>query len=146
MAEFHRRARGIVVLHRCLLNPEVIRRRSGRANPGAFVIRAAPDGHSASNMSGIARSAREDFCPNCSIVGAFGSRRPPRDLCAVVAHRCVVTPDLRDTQTPSRTDRNRSSVIKEGLNKNRCYGDLCFGVFALSVEIRPSAAGGTCVS
>lgn len=44
------------------------------------------------------------------------------------------------------TYRNRSSVIKEGLNKNHCYGDLCFGVFALSVEIRLSAAGGTCVS
>jgi hypothetical protein len=28
-----RKTRGIVVLHRCLLNPEVIRRRSGRANP-----------------------------------------------------------------------------------------------------------------
>jgi hypothetical protein len=27
-----------------------------------------------------------------------------------------------------------------------CYDGLCFGVFALSVEIRPSAAGGTCVS
>jgi hypothetical protein len=51
-----------------------------------------------------------------------------------------------DKQTPSRTYRNRSSVIKEGLNKNHCYGDLCFGVFALSVEIRSSAAGGTCVS
>jgi len=24
--------------------------------------------------------------------------------------------------------------------KSNCYGDLCFGVFALSVEIRPSAA------
>jgi hypothetical protein len=27
-----------------------------------------------------------------------------------------------------------------------CYDDLCFGVFPLRVEIRPSAAGGTCVS
>ena len=31
--------------------------------------------------------------------------------------------------------------------RNDCYyHDLCFGVFALSVEIRPSAAGGTRVS
>ena len=31
--------------------------------------------------------------------------------------------------------------------RNDCYyHDLCFGVFALSVEIRPSAAGGTCGS
>jgi hypothetical protein len=39
--------------------------------------------------------------------------------------------------------RNRISVIKEGLNKNHWYGDFCFGVLALSVEIRPSTAGGT---
>jgi hypothetical protein len=31
-------------------------------------------------------------------------------------------------------------------SQNKCYGDLCFGVFALSVEIRSSAAGGMCVS
>ena len=35
---------------------------------------------------------------------------------------------------------------QEASIKNNYYGDLCFGVFALSVEIRPSAAGGTCVS
>jgi hypothetical protein len=54
--------------------------------------------------------------------------------------------ESRDKQTPSQTYRNRSSVIREGLNKNHCYDDLCFGVFALSVEISPAAAGGTCVS
>jgi hypothetical protein len=30
--------------------------------------------------------------------------------------------------------------------QNKCYGDLYFGVFALSVEIRSSAAGGMWVS
>ena len=44
--------------------------------------------------------------------------------------------------------RNSASCAPTGksLFQNNCYDDLCFGVFALSVEIRPSAAGGTCVS
>jgi hypothetical protein len=50
------------------------------------------------------------------------------------------------SQTPSRTSKYEIGNTKEGLNGNNCYGDLCFGVFRLSVEIRSSAAGGTCVS
>ena len=42
--------------------------------------------------------------------------------------------------------RNSASCAQTGNTLlNNCYDDLCFGVFALSVEIRPSAAGGTCV-
>src|SRR5580700_375292 len=46
------------------------------------------------------------------------------------------TPPLQSwASTPSR-----KTLLK------RRYDVLCFGVLALSVEIRPSAAGGTCVS
>jgi hypothetical protein len=40
----------------------------------------------------------------------------------------------------------RLSLAEGRTCKSHRYGDLCFGVFALSVEIRPSAVGGTCVS
>ena len=42
--------------------------------------------------SSLDRRART-FVRKCSIIGAFGSCRQTHDLCAVVAHRCVVTPD-----------------------------------------------------
>jgi len=40
-----------------------------------------------------------------------------------------------------RSIRHPANLISES-----CYDDLCFGVFPLRVEIRPAAAGGTCVS
>ena len=88
----------------------------------------------------------EDVCPKCNIIGAFRSRRQTRARCAAAAHGSVVSRTDENKQTSSRTYRDRSSAIREGLNQNNCYEDLCFGVFRLSVEIMPFAAAGTCVS
>jgi len=49
--------------------------------------------------------------------------------------------DLRARVVPTASIR-----IRENFLKNNRYDDLCFGVFSLSVERRPSAARGTCVS
>ena len=71
------------------------------------------------------------------------------------AHRetTVTAPVLdytcRSRREPSHTAGNRR-LNRPGremlLLPENCYDDLCFGVFPLRVEIRPSAAGGTCVS
>ena len=87
----------------------------------------------------FARSAHDDFFPSAAWSARQTSRSGRRSSPTAV----LLPRTNEDRQTQFGTYRNRSSVIKKA---NNCYDDLCFGVFALSVEIRPSAAGGTCVS
>ena len=55
----------------------------------------------------------------------------------------------RDSGDIIRCERHSDDDLESAPGKTRsenCYDDLCFGVFPLRVAIRPSAAGGTCVS
>jgi PAS domain-containing protein len=62
-------------------------------------------------------------------------------------HPADILPPSQPDGTPSRTAVEQISRPTGSFSEKAVYScRLCFGVFALSVEIRLSAAGGTCVS
>jgi PEGA domain len=131
--------------------------------PGTHQIRIALPGYQTfeTNINPLASQKVEiktDLVKNGAplagpLVQTETSAATPRRLSFVTRLHSVETqPEARQIGDVRAVTEWKLSSLAEGrtcafgLFAPNCYGDLCFGVFALSVEIKPSAAGGTCVS